>query len=206
MILKRCPIFLLFLFISILSYAQDTGTDYWVQSSPEIRLNTSKFEFRYRPYETFYLTNTETNKITTFGRTDFIAGYLYKKFKFFVYTKFETRKKSFIGPRIDFNTKIFNNRVLVHGQYRYFWGLNEISQDHQYFITMLVYDTPKFLKPGFMGLNKHTFNGATTLFYGPSINFSIFKNISFLGSYMKDFNTRSRYFYFIRLNFKIRTK
>jgi len=189
-----------------LSYAQDKGTDYWVQLSPEIRLNTSRFEFRYRPYESFYITNTETNKITTFGRTDFMAGYVYKKFKFFMYAKFETRKKNFLGPRVDFNTRIFNNRLIVHGQYRYFWGLNKISEAHQYFITMFVYDTNKFLNPGFMGLNKHTFKGSKTLFYGPSVSFSLFKNISFLGSYMKDLNTRSRYFSFIRFNFKILNK
>ena len=191
------------LFASTFIFSQDQGTDYWVQLSPEIRLNTGKFEFRLRPYESFFLTNTYTKKMVTSRRTDFMAGYKYKKFKFFVYTKFGTNKKKFIGPRIDFNTRVFNNRVVLHGQYRYFWGLNKISKDNQYLITILEYDTNKFLNPGIIGLNKHNFKGSISLFHGPSISFKIYKNISFLGSYMKDLNTRSRYFSFIRFNFKI---
>jgi hypothetical protein len=201
--LKRQKILFLLIFISPFSFSQDKGTDYWVQLSPEIRLNTGKFEFRVRPYESFFLTNTDTKKMVTSGRTDFMAGYLYKKFKFFVYAKFDTNKKGFIGPRIDFNTRIFNNRVALHGQYRYFWGLNKISKDHQYLVTMIEYDTNKFLNPGILGLNKHNFKGSMSLFHGPSISFKINKTVSFLGSYMKDLNTRSRYFSFIRFNFKV---
>ena len=196
---------LLLIFISISGFSQESGTDFWWQFSPEIRLNTPKFEFRYRPYDSFVITNTESETKTTFGRTDLMAGYIFKKLKVFVYSKFETRKKSFIGPRIDFNTRAFNDRLLIHAQYRYFWGLNDKSKDHQYLVTMLEYDTNKFINPGFFGYNKQTFEGSTLLFYGPSMSFKLTKNVSFLASYMKDLNTRSRYFGFVRLNLKFKT-
>ena len=197
---------LLLIFISISGFSQESGTDYWWQFSPEIRLNTSKFEFRFRPYDSFVITNTDSDSKTTFGRRDFMAGYIYKKIKLFVYSKFETRQKSFIGPRIDFNTRVFNDRLLLHAQYRYFWGLNSLSKDHQYLVTMLEYDTKKFINPGFFGYNKQTFDGSTLLFYGPSVSFKISKHLSFLASYMKDINIRSRYFTFVRLNIKFKTK
>ena len=196
---------LLLIFISISGFAQNSGTDYWWQFSPEIRLNTAKFEFRFRPYDSFILTNTDSDSKTTFGRRDFMAGYIYKKFKLFVYSKFETRRKSFIGPRIDFNTRVFNKRLLVHLQYRYFWGLNTKSKDHQYIVTMFEYDSRKFINPGIFSYNKETFDGSTLLFYGPSASFELTKNISFLTSFMKDINTRSRYFAFVRLNIKFKT-
>ena len=202
--MKIYTIFLLLLFASTFIFSQNKGTDYWLQLSPEIRLNTSKFEFRYRPYESFFLTNTDTKKIVTSGRTDLMAGYLYKKFKFFVYAKFDTNKRSFIGPRLDFNTTALNNRLSIHGQYRYFFGLNRISKDHQYLITILEYETNKFLKPGFFGLNKHTFKGSRTFFYGPSVSFSIIKNVKLLTSFMKNLNTKSRYFLFVRIGFRIK--
>lgn len=199
-------IFLLLFFVVSLSFSQDKGTDHWWQLSPEIRVNTNKFEFRYRPYETFILSNTESGSKTTFGRTDFMAGFLHKKFKFFVYSKFETRKKSFIGPRIDFSTRVFNNRILLHGQYRYFWGLNEKSKDHQYLITLIEYDTKQFFNFGVLGYNKQTFEGSTIIFYGPVVSFSLTKNVSFMVSYLKDFNIRSRYFTFVRMNIKFKTQ
>lgn len=174
--------------------------------SPEIRLNSEKFEFRYRPYDTFILTNTESDSKTTYGRMDFMAGFLYKKFKFFVYSKFETRKQSFIGPQIDFNTRVFNNRVLLHSQYRYFWGLNDKSKNHQYLLAIFEYDTSKFLNLGVMGYYKQTFEGSTLSFYGPTVSFSLSNNVSFLLSYTKDFNVRSRYYTFVRMNIKFKTQ
>ena len=52
---------------------------------------------------------------------DFMAGYVYKKIKLFVYFKFDNTNNKFIGPRLDFDTKFLNNRMLLHAQYKYFW-------------------------------------------------------------------------------------
>ena len=43
-----------------------------------------------------------------------------------------------------------------------------------------------------------------TTLESPSISFKISKHLSFLASYMKDLNIRSRYFTFVRLNIKFK--
>ncbi len=194
------------IFLSTFSFSQERGTNYFLQLSPEFRFNTNKFEFRYRPYESLFLTNTATKETIKFGRTDFMAGYVHQKFKLFVYAKFDTNNNNFIGPRLDFDTTAFDNRLFIHGEYRYFWGLNKTSKDHQFFITILEYDTKKFFNPGIFGLNKQTFKGSTSLFYGPSVSFTVFKGLRLLTSFMKDFNTRSGYFLFVRFGVRIRKK
>lgn len=111
---------------------------------------------------------------------DFMAGYVYKKIKLFVYSKFDNTNNKFIGPRLDFDTKFLNNRMLLHAQYKYFWGLNVNSKDHQYLVGFIEYDPNKFLNPRIFGFNKQTFKGDTFLFYGPSIGFKLSKNMYLL--------------------------
>lgn len=185
--------------------AQETGTDYWTILTPEFRLNTKKFEFRFRPYDYFIITNPQQNTKTIYGRTDFMAAVTHKKLKFFLYSKFETRGKTFLGPRVDYNTSFFSKKLLFHLQYRYFWGLNANSADHQYFISVVQYNFNKYINPGFFALNKQTFNGSFLMFYGPSVNIRLTKNLGILASYMKDVNTRSRYMGFIRLNIRFKS-
>jgi hypothetical protein len=204
--LKTLQTLFLLILISTFSFSQESGTNYFLQLSPEFRFNTNKFEFRYRPYESLFLTNTATKETIKFGRTDFMAGYVHNKFKLFVYAKFDTNNNNFIGPRLDFDTTAFDNRLFIHGEYRYFWALNKISLDHQYFINILEYDTKKFLNPGFFGLNQQTFKGSTALFYGPSVSFTVFKGLRLLTSFMKDLNARSGYFLFIRFGVRVRKK
>jgi len=122
-------------------FAQEIGTDYLWQLSPEIRLNRKKIEFRVRPQEALILNNKESNSKPTFGRTDVMIGFVHRKFKFFIYSRFDTRNQLYIGPRIDFNTTAFKKRLLLHAQYRIFKGLNSESKDHQFIINSIVFNT-----------------------------------------------------------------
>lgn len=205
---KAC--FVVLIFFSNLIFSQDFGTDYLWQLSPEIRLNTKKFEFRFRPQETLIWNNRIENYNLTFKRTDLVAGFVYKKFKFFVYSRFDSRDHIYIGPRIDFNTSVFNKRLLLHGQYRIFRGLNNVSKDHQYIINVIEFNTnpssSKSFNFGMLGSVQQNFGSRAMIFQGPMINFPFFiNNVSFVLSYLKDLNSRSRYFTFFQMNIKIKT-
>ena len=110
--MKKFFILSIIFFLTNLLYSQEIGTDYLWQLSPEITLKAKKFEFRFRPQERIILNNDKLDSRTTFGRTDLMAGFSYKKFKFFVYSRYDTRKQLYIGPRIDFNTTAFNKKLL----------------------------------------------------------------------------------------------
>lgn len=205
---RVCFVFLVFICKSL--HSQDLGTDYLWQLSPEIRVNTEKFEFRFRPQETLIWNNKAENYKSTFKRTDFVAGILYKKFKFFVYSRFDSRNHIYLGPRIDFNTSFFNKRLLLHGQYRIFKGLTSVSVDHQYIIDVIEFNTNpssnKSFNFGLLGSVQHNFGSRPFIFQGPMIKFPFFvDNISFVLSYLKDLNSKNRFFTFFQMNIKIKT-
>lgn len=202
--LKNLFYFLALFLCSFFAQSQNSGTDYWHHITPEIRLNTGKFEFRFRPSDEFILTNTQSDTKSTFDRIDLMAGFVYKKFKLFANSKFDSRGRSHLGPRVDFNTKALKQKLLVHAQYRYYLGLNEISNDQQYFVSILEWDTNKWLNPGLMGIDLQTFQGTTLLLHGPSVSFDVTKNLSFMFAFMKDLNTQSRYYSFSRINIKFK--
>tara|TARA_B110000027_G_C16121123_1_gene303023 strand:+ start:636 stop:1271 length:636 start_codon:yes stop_codon:yes gene_type:complete len=208
-VLKNKLIVFVLIFITNFTYSQDIGTDNLWQLSPEITLKTKKFEFRFRPQERIILNNEELNSKITFGRTDLMAGFVYKKFKFFIYSRYDTRKQLYIGPRIDFNTTAFNKRLLIHGQYRIFRGLNSQSKDHQFIINLIEYDTnlssKKSINFGILGSYQQKFGSTALIFQGPMVHFPFFlENVSFVLSYLKDFNSRSRYFTFFQMNIKLK--
>ena len=208
MIKLKFPFALLFFFATY-SFAQEVGTDYLWQLSPEIRINTKKIEFRFRPQETIILNNKELNSRTTFGRTDLMIGLAFKKFKFFIYSRFDTRKQLYIGPRIDFNTTALKKRLLLHGQYRFFRGLNGMSKDHQFFINIVELDTNlssnKSFNFGLLGIFKQSFGSTSSVYQGPMIHFPFFiENVSFMLSHLKDFNAKSRYFTFFQMTIKLK--
>lgn len=207
--MKKFFILSIMFFLTNLLYSQEIGTDYLWQLSPEITLKAKKFEFRFRPQERIILNNDKLDSRTTFGRTDLMAGFSYKKFKFFVYSRYDTRKQLYIGPRIDFNTTAFNKKLLIHGQYRIFRGLNSISKDHQFIINLIEYDTnvnsKKSVNFGILGSYQQKFGNPALIFQGPMVHFPFFiDNVSFLLSYLKDFNSRSRYFTFFQMNIKLK--
>ena len=200
---------IIIIFITNSIYSQEVGTDYLWQLSPEIRINIKKFEFRFRPQEKIILNNKELNSKTTFGRTDLMAGFVYKKFKFFIYSRFDTRNQLYIGPRIDFNTTAFSGKVLIHGQYRIFSGLNSESKDHQFIINLIEYNTNlssnNSINFGLLGSFQQKFGSHATIFQGPMVRLHFFlENVSFVLSYLKDFNARSRYFTFFQMNIKLK--
>ncbi len=202
-------LFTLLFFFSTCSFAQEVGTDYLWQLSPEIRIDTKKIEFRFRPQEIIILNNKELNSKTTFWRADLMIGLAFKKFKFFIYSKFDTRKQQYIGPRIDFNTTAFKKRLLLHGQYRFFRGFNGKSKDHQFVINIVELNTNpssnKSFNFGLLGIYRQNFGSPAKVFQGPMIRFPFFiENVSFMLSHLKDFNARSRYFTFFQMKIKLK--
>ena len=197
------------LFFAICSFGQEVGTDYLWQLSPEIRINTKKIEFRFRPQETIILNNKELNSRTTFRRADLMIGLVFKKVKFFIYSRFDTRKQQYIGPRIDFNTTAFEKRLSFHCQYRFFRGLNSKSKDHQFFINSVELNTNpssnKSFNFGLLGIYRQNFGSSARVYQGPMIHFPFFiENVSFMLSHLKDFNARSRYLTFFQMTIKLK--
>ena len=197
-------------FFAVSSFAQKVGTDYLWQLSSEIKLNTKKFEFRLRPRETVISSNTKKpDSTTTFSRADLVVGFIHKKFKFFIHTRIDSRKRIHIGPRIDFNTTALKKRLLLHGQYRFFRGFNGKSKDHQFFINIVELNTTpnsnKSFNFGLLGIYRQNFGSPARVFQGPMIRFPFFiENVSFMLSHLKDFNTRSRYFTFFQIKIKLK--
>ena len=62
-------LFTLLFFFATSSFAQEVGTEYLWQLSPEIRIDTKKIEFKIRPQKTIILNNKELDSKTTFWRS-----------------------------------------------------------------------------------------------------------------------------------------
>ena len=202
-------LFTLLFFFATCSFAQEVGTEYLWQLSPEIRIDTKKIEFKIRPQKTIILNNKELDSKTTFWRADLMIGLAFKKFKFFIYSRFDTKERQYIGPRIDFNTTAFKKRLLLHSQYRFLRGLNGKSKDQQFVINIVELNTNpssnKSFNFGLFGIYKQTFGSSAEVFQGPMIRFPFFtENVSFMLSHLKDLNARSRYFTIFRMKIKLK--
>lgn len=178
--------FLIFFTFYSVSYSQSEGTDFWYILSPEFRFDLSdKFEIRLRAFEGFLLTNSASNNTIRFGRSELMVGYNHKQFDFFAYVKRRTTGEMWIGPRVDYTNRFFDNKLSIHAHYRYFTGLNSFSADHQYLVTLFDYKLTNTFRPGILGYNRHEFGSKPLVFYGPSVTTIFAKKSAVLLSYMK---------------------
>ncbi len=199
-----CAFFLLYIESSFAQNEQEL----WVKISPELRLNIDKtpFEFRWRPVDVIYLPEiyVPSGRI---ARTDIMLGVTNKHFKLFSYSKFDEFGKRWTGYRFDFNFTLFDKKLLVNLQQRYFWGLNENSTDHHYLVH---YTRMKLISNTLVGIlgygNFKTGKAFNTgnWFIGPSIDYEFWKAFNLHLALTKDiFHTQSNMLY-VRLGYKIK--
>lgn len=202
---KILPI--IFIFISINAFSQETF-EMWVKLSPEIKINfeNSPLEIRWRPDDHFFLPEKYLGK-NNFARTDIMLGLTIWKFKIFSYSKFDEFGKIWTGPRVDFNTKALNKKLLINIQTRYFWGLNDKSSDHYYLIQYPRYIVAPKTHLGILSYGKWAstkeFNTGNW-FVGPSAQVFFTKNLSSQISLTMDVFHTNIWMSFLRIAYNIK--
>ncbi len=203
MILKRLFVILLVL-TSLKVYSQD-DFQMWYKLSPEIRMNIEKtpFEFRWRPIDYTALPEIKI------ARTDIMAGLTFKHFKLFSYSKFDNLGRSWTGVRFDFNTSLFDKKLLINIQERYFWGLNDASSQHYYLIQYIRYRFGQKIQAGLLSYGKwdptEAFNEGHW-FAGPVADFKLPHNFNFMVAIAKDVFYKGIHMTFARVGYRINIK
>jgi len=201
---------LLVFFCSLKIKAQDEAVEMWVKLSPEIRMNIedSPLEIRLRPDDHIFL----PEKYLSTGnqaRVDLMVGVNIGKFKLFSYSKYDQSDAFWTGARLDFNFSLLNKKLLCNIQERFFWGLNEESEDHYYLVQYIRY---KFSDMGIAGVlsygkwrtDRDFDTGAW--FIGPSIGLSDESGISVILAFTKDVFHEPVYMTFVRLGYRFTLK
>lgn len=219
----RIPVLILFLLFSKASFSQE-NFEMWYKLSPEIRINKEgkKWEIRWRPDDHIifprYWKNYLPNERNDIGRTDIMLGYNIPHFKIFSYTKIDELGRYFTGARLDYNTAVFNKKLLINIQERLFFGLNDDSDHHYYLIQFIRYKITKKTQAGILSYGKFEFNWPLTgdeekipftdnhWFMGPTINFGLPANFNLHCAFTKSIFYDNTYMTFIRLGYRIRLK
>ncbi len=202
--LKKSLLTILFLLATVLLKAQPTGMIYEI--SPEIKMNFEKspLEIRFRPGDHILGDNLSD------GRTDFMVGAKTKYFTLLSYSKIGyTQANYWTGVRLDFNLSLLKNKLLFNIQERYFWGLNQKSEDHYYLIQYIRYAVFKKVHLGVLGYGKwrieKDFNKGNS-FMGPTFEVFFPYNFGFQYAIVKDVLADNLYMSFFRINYKILIK
>jgi len=119
-------------------------------------------------------------------RTDLMLGRKFGNFTPYFYFKSDNKDRSWMGIRTDYQIKALDDKLTINSQLRYFWGLNDLSANHFYFIPTIDYKLNDTFKAGLLGYAKKD-DGKKPFFYiGPSLTVNITKNLSALLSYDTD--------------------
>lgn len=203
------------------SYSQDKF-EMWYKLSPEIRINikNTPWEFRWRPDDHIIFPQRFSEFIgkNHIGRTDIMLGADIWKFKLFSYSKFDDLGRIYTGARFDFNTSLFNKKLLINIQERLFFGLNEKSDNHYYLIQFIRYKVAKKIQAGILCYGKFEFvwpveEGEERIpfndnhwFMGPTANFVLPANFNIHAALAKSIFFENTYMTFIRLGYRINIK
>jgi len=210
MLKRRGTIWLFLLMLGKLSLSAQEPLEMWVKLSPEIRFNFegSPLEIRIRPDDHIFL----PEKYVSTGnqaRADLMIGVNFWKFKLFSYSKYDQSDAFWTGARLDFNFDAFDKKLLFNIQERYFWGLNDISEDHYYLVQYIRY---RITKPSFLGVLSYgkwntdrEFN-AGYWFIGPSIEMVDASGLSLQLAFTKEVFHEPVYMTFVRVGFRINFK
>ncbi len=204
---KTIVIFCFSIFISVLSFSQNT--EIWIKNSPEIRLEikNTPIDIRWRPFEQMIMPDHYFGKHSLI-RNDLMLGVTIWKFKIFSYSKYDEFHRFWTGIRLDLNLDFFDKKLLVNLQGRYFWGLNEDSDDHYYFIQYPRYRISKNIFLGALGYgtwDKGVKFNEGEWFIGPSVEFKLPYNFSIhTAMTYQIFSDINIFMWFIRLNYKIK--
>jgi hypothetical protein len=198
---KTITIILFMISVSNCAFSQDDFV-MWYKLSPEIRLNIedTPLEFRWRPVD--YLITPDVQ----YGRTDVMVGVNLWKFKVFSYSKFDELERMWTGARLDFNLSLFNKKLLVNIQERYFWGLNEQSLDQFYLVDFIMYKITKNIHFGVLSygqwyVEQDIEDGLLSV--GPVVNIVLPANFNILITSGKEIFHQERYITIFRLGYKI---
>ncbi len=174
----------------------------WHKLSPEIRLNFEDlpFEIRWRPVD--YLITPDVS----FGRTDIMVGLNLWKFKVFSYSKFDEFGRSWTGARLDFGLNLFNKKLLINLDERYFFGLNDKSSDQIYLVDFILFQLTKNIQLGVLSYGQWNTDqdikdGLFSI--GPAINIILPLNFNILITPGKDVFHEESYITIYRLGYKI---
>ena len=193
--------------VCIISFAQSwQNVEMWTKISPEIRMNieNSPWEFRLRPDDHIFM----PEKYVTNGsvaRIDFMFGAKLWKFKLFSYTKYDQTGRFWTGARLDFDFAIFNQKLLFNFQERYFFGLNDQSDDHYYLIQYIRYKTSKMSAVGLLSFGTWDIGQdfeSGYWFIGPSIEVAEESGLSIRLAVTKDIYHAPVYMTEVRVGYK----
>jgi hypothetical protein len=194
-------VLLIFIFSRNFSYSQSNFA-MWYKLSPEIRLNFEDrpFEIRWRLVD--YLITPDTK----YGRTDIMVGVKFWNFKLFSYSKFDELGRSWTGARLDFSLNLFNKKLLINLDQRYFFGLNAKTSDQIYLVDMFTYNISKKIQLGVMTYGQWDTNKAADdglLSVGPLIIIGLPANFNILITSGREVFHDGRYITIINLGYKI---
>ncbi len=190
--------------------SDNAENEMWYKLSPEIRINfeNSPWEVRWRPDDHLLMPEKYIGK-NGFARIDLMIGCNFKPFKIFSYTKTDEFERAWTGARIDWNGAFINKKLLVNLQTRYFFGLNERSDDHYYLVQFIRYKLSKNLRTGILSYGKwaadEPFNEGYW-FIGPSANIVLPYKFNLHIAVTKSIFHDNIYMTFIRLGYKIKAK
>ncbi|MCF6366424.1 MAG: hypothetical protein L3J35_09520 [Bacteroidales bacterium] len=199
------------LFLGQSSWSQE-NFDMWYKLSPEIRMNRENkaWEIRWRPDDHIIIPSIKQyigkNNI---GRTDIMIGANIGSFKLFNYWKLDDLGRVWSGIRFDYNTAMFNKKLLINIQERLFFGLNEKSDNHYYLIQYIRYKVSKKVQAGVLSYGKWEFDAPFNeqhWFVGPTANFGLPYNFNFHVAITKSIFFNNTYMTFIRVGYRIKLK
>lgn len=204
------PVLIIALYFAPVAILGQEPLEMWVKLSPEIRFNFegSPIEIRIRPDDHIFL----PEKYVATGnqaRADLMVGFNFWKFKLFSYSKYDQSDAFWTGARFDFNFSAFEKKLLFNIQERYFWGLNDFSEDHYYLVQYIRY---RFSNSGFVGVlsygkwNTDRDFDAGYWFIGPSLELVDQTGLSLHLAFTKDVFHEPVYMTFIRIGYRINFK
>ncbi len=197
--------FIVVIFASVDSQAQ---TELWIKNSPEIRMNidSTPFEIRWRPIDQMIMPDHYFGKHSLI-RTDLMLGVNIWKFKVFNYTKYDEFNRFWTGARLDLNLDFFNKKLFLNIQGRYFFGLNDDSQDHYYHVLYPRYAVTKKMQVGILSYGKAKTSKDfwdSDWFIGPSFAYKLPYNFSFMTVLAKNVLNTDVNMLFFRIGYKFK--
>jgi len=220
---KFITILFIALFISNNSFSQE-NFEMWYKLSPEIRINKEgkAWEIRWRPDDHIIFPDYWKDRLPSgrnhIARTDFMIGFNIPRFKIFSYTKYDDLNRFYTGVRLDYNTAVFNKKLLINIQERLFFGLNDESDNHYYLIQFIRYKIARKIQAGILSYGKFEFNWPFSedeeavpfkdnhWFMGPTVNFNLPLNFNIHCAFTKSIFYDNTYMTFIRLGYRIKLK
>lgn len=146
----------------------------------ELVYNWKDYIFRARPLD--YLDPPALKRV------DVLLGRRFGNFSAYLYWKYNSEDEHFLGTRMDYVARGLNDRLRAVFQVRGFWGLNERSREHVYFINLWDYqiDQAGVWRPGLLGYGVKRIHGDAVFFLGPVITTRLTEFLSFRISYGLD--------------------